>query len=368
MDAITTFLCTPTRNTPNPRAGEKRFEPGPLWDLDLAYRLRTDGSTAYAMGFKDETGWLPDFYQVPEFMRIANRIYQQEMFPLIQNVLLGEEKGRYLRSLDEYIAHIAASEKMNDLRWTNWRKTEMYFSYTYEGELWQLRSWIDRRSRWMSQVYEYLAAAPQKYIELWAAAPFVSQTEKISFVTVPWQNCSAELLSACQLTEATEDSYARWQAQAKITALDGGSLEGYTVSLNGTPLTASAQEDGTLMICFEYDDQSYRPVDYYGQDVGRIYQYERYIEYYPEIAKALDYDEESVMDYFFDEGIYEGQAGNEFFEAREIAWRHPDVEDYLGEEWDMYYWEYLDWGYDAEWLPETHFCYLPQVSDAEKTR
>lgn len=344
--------------------GETRFEPGPLWDLDLAYRLRTDGSTGYALGFKDTKGWLVDFYRVPAFMETARRIYQEELFPLIQEVLFGDRQGRYLKAFDEYVEQIAVAERMNDLRWQNWQKSEYYFAYTPEGEIWQLRSWIDRRSKWLYEAYEYLAAADETHIGMWMTVSFNNPDDGLHFVTVPWENYTVQVISTEQLTEATEDEYARWRMKAIVSSLDERSLEGCTISVNGTLVTPILQDDGSLMICAEYEDESYRPVDYYGQDVGQIYQYERYIDYYPQIGEAFDYDEESIMDYFFDEGIYEGQVGNSFFEPREIAWRYPHLKDYLYDDWSMYYWEYLDWGYEANWVDATYHCFKPSISDA----
>ena len=108
------------------------------------------------------------------------------------------------------------------------------------------------------------------------------------------------MISTEQLTEATEEEYALWQMEAVVSSEKGESLEGCSITLNGTPLTVHTQEDGTLLIRASYEDQSYRPVDYYGDDVGLIYDYEKYIAAYPEVAEECEFDEEAVMDYFFE--------------------------------------------------------------------
>ena len=148
-----------------------------------------------------------------------------------------------------------------------------------------------------------------------------------------------------------------------LSSPSGQPLEGFGVTLNGAPLTAKLQEDGTLAICAQYEDRSYRPVDYYGDDVGLIYQYEQYIADYPEVAQACGYDEEAVMDFFFNEGIYSGQVGNGLFDPHEAARLLPHVAAYLYDDWMSYYWEFLYWGCESGWMTDTNARFVPQVKD-----
>lgn len=342
-------------------AGESRFEPGPVWDFDLSYRYYYDGRNAGAIGFKDESGWPVDFYAVPAFREIAKQVYQEELYPLITDVLLGGQNGRYLQPLECYVENIRASAAMSEKLWGRVREGRFRYWNNYEDEIWMLRDFIDRRSQWLYTAVQDLQA-DENNIALWMDVKYTEAEESPRFFAAPWQQVSAQLVSAWQVSEATEENYACWQLEAVVRAADGRTLEDCSVTLNGTPVSAQLQQDGTLLICAQYEDESYRPVDYYGEDVGLVYSYEYYISRYPDAAQACDYDEETVMNYFFDEGIYEGQAGNAFFFPEEIALRQPYVQEMFYDDWSMYYWEFLTWGVESGWLSENVERFVPAVA------
>jgi len=343
--------------------GSTRFEPGPVWDFDLSYRYFRDGRNAGAAGFKDTNGWVTDFYSVPAFLNRAQQVYREELYPLIQNVLLGDGEGQYLQSLDAYQEQLAASAAMNLKRWGIIREGRFEYGDSYQTEIQLLRKFIMQRSQWLSNALNDVQPDNDQHIALWLDVSFTNPDDSLRFLAAPWQNVTAEALSTEQLTEADEENYALWQLEAVISAEDGRSLAECTVSLNGTPLTVTPKEDGTLLIRVQYEDQSYRPLDYYGDDVGLIYNHERYIEAYPEVAEYCEYDDEAIMDYFFDEGIYEGHVGNGLFSPREVAAMLPHVEEYLYDDWSSYYWEFLSWGYDSEWMANTNARFVPAIAD-----
>ena len=97
--------------------------------------------------------------------------------------------------------------------------------------------------------------------------------------------------------------------------------------------------------------------------MGLIFDYEAYVQRYSEVLEYCEGDEEAVLDYFFDEGIYAGQMGNEFFAPEDMADMQPFVKDYLFDDWSMYYWEFLDWGYEGGWLEESMIRFVPAVED-----
>lgn len=342
--------------------GETRFQPGPMWDFDLSYRYYWDGRNAGAAGFKDTQGWLTDFYSIPEFMEQAQKIYLNELYPIVRDILLGDQPGQYLQPLNAYCDWLSASAAMNEKVWGIIREGRFDYGDSYDAEIRMLRRFITQRSEWLKNVMTDLQPRNDQHIALWMDVSFTNPDDSVRFHTAPWQGFAVEVVSTEQLTEATEDEYALWQLEAIISA--DRSLESCTVILNGTPMTAHAQEDGTLLIRAIYEDQSYRPVDYYGDDVGLLYDYEKYIAAYPEVAEACEYDEEAVLDYFFDEGIYEAHIGNGMFDPKEVVKLQPYVEDNLYDDWMSYYWEFLSWGYDSEWLADTSARFVPAVTDA----
>ena len=345
-------------------AEESRFAPGPAWDFDLSYRYFRDGRNAGAAGFKDTEGWLVDFYSVPAFMKHAQNVYLNELYPLVQNVLLGGQSGQHLQSLSAYQELLSASAAMNEKIWGVVREGRFSYGHNFDAEIRLLRRFLTQRSEWLRQAMTDLQPDDPQAISLWMDVGYTSPDDSIRFHTARWQNVTAEALSAWQLTEADEENFALWQMEAVISAADGRSLADCSVTLNGTPLTAQPQEDGTLLISACYEDQSYRPVDYYGDDVGLVYDYERYIAAYPEVAEECGCDEEAVMDYFFDEGVYEGHIGNGLFDPRELAELQPFVEEYLYDDWSGYYWEFLSWGYDSDWMADTIARFVPAVTEA----
>ena len=343
--------------------GAARFEPGPMWDFDLSYRYYWDGRNGGAAGFKDTKGWVTDFYSVPDFMEHAKRVYLDELYPLIQNVLLGDQPGQYLQPLSAYQDWLSASAAMNEKVWGIIREGRFDYGDSYDDEISMLRRFIAQRSEWLKNAMTDLVPGDENHIALWMDVSFTNPDDSLRFHTAPWQGVTAEAVSAEQLTEATEEEYALWQMEAVVSAADGRSLDGCTVTINGTPVTPHPQEDGTLLLCAVYEDQSYRPVDYCGDDVGLIYDYEKYIAAYPEVAEECGYDEEAVLDYFFDEGVYACHIGNGLFNPKEVVKLQPYVADYLYDDWMSYYWEFISWGYDSEWLAETSARFVPSITD-----
>ncbi len=342
--------------------GETRFEPGPMWDFDLSFRYYRDGRNAGAAGFKDGQGWVTDFYRVPDFLERAKQVYLNELYPLLKDVLLGDQPGRYLKPLTAYQQELSASAAMNEKVWGVIREGRFEYGDSYPAEMRLLRRFLTQRGEWLLNAMTDLQPRNGQHIALWMDVSFTNPDDSVRIHAAPWQGVAAQLVSTQQLTEATEEEYALWQLEAVVSA--ERSLADCTVTLNGTPMTAQLQEDGTLLIRAVYEDQSYRPVDYYGDDVGLIYNYEKYIAAYPEVAEACEYDEQAVLDYFFDEGVYEGHIGNGLFDPREAAVLQPFVEEYLYDDWMSYYWEFLSWGYDSDWMQDTTARFVPAVADA----
>lgn len=118
-----------------------------------------------------------------------------------------------------------------------------------------------------------------------------------------------------------------------MAPLDGFAYQQPSVTINGTETECQLQEDGTLSIAFLFEDPSYRPTDAYGEDIGLVYDYQIYVERYPEIAEEYEYDPEAILDYFLDEGMYEGHRANAFFSPKTILSYNPDLEAFLGADW-----------------------------------
>jgi len=73
------------------------------------------------------------------------------------------------------------------------------------------------------------------------------------------------------------------------------------------------------------------------------------------VAEECGYDPETVMDYFLDEGMYEGHRANAFFSPSNVLRYNPQLEEMLGEDWWLYYYEFITYGYEEWQLPEALF-------------
>ena len=137
-------------------AGEKQFRPGPLWDFDIAYRYLANGLANGGVGFKDVSGWMYDFYQCPAFVDAMRSVYLNELYPMVQSILLGDEEGQHLRSLDAYADHISAAREMNSVLWEPSTLNRYVYGRTHEDELALLRRFLSERSQWLYEIFSHL--------------------------------------------------------------------------------------------------------------------------------------------------------------------------------------------------------------------
>lgn len=344
-------------------AGETRFEPGPIWDFDIAYRTFRTASNGNGLGVKDETGWLPEFYSIPAFMHAVQKVYQEELSPALHNILLGDQYGRYLKPLDAYVEEIAASRRMNDMLW-DWVEYDLYlYADTVEGEYEMLRQFLTQRDAWL---YDAVMNARDDAdrIDLWGYADYLRVEADLMVKACPWNHVAIQDCHWERIAEATESEYAVWQLEVVIAPQEGYAFHEPEVKFNGKPISCEKQEDGCIRIRVAFEDPSYRPVDYWGDDIGMIYNPEVYAQNYPEIAAEYEGDPEGLMDYFCDEGMMEDQMGNAFFKPSEILYYNAELMGVLGTDWMLYYWDFIDFGYEEGWLIKGGRGFVLDVIDA----
>lgn len=346
-------------------AGQTRFEPGTAWDFDLAYRFRRNGENQHGVGLRDqgEKSWMQDFYGCPDFVQEMQRVYEQELYPLISQVLLGSREGRYLKSLDAYLDEIGPSRRMNAMLW-DWVEYEIYeYGDTLEEEDALLRQFLSERSQWLRDALAN-ARPDADRIDLWCYAGYLMVESDLAIESCPWNHVEIRSCEWEQLTEADEETYAVWELSAIIAPKAGYAFDNPTVVFNGTEIACEKQEDGALRICVQFEDPSYRPVDYYGDDIGTVFDPEYYAARYPEIAAEYADDPEGLVEYFCDEGMMEGHRGNIFFEPEEILYYNAELMGVLGTDWFLYYWDFIDFGIEEGWLVNGGRGFMPQVWDA----
>ncbi|MDD6143772.1 MAG: CotH kinase family protein [bacterium] len=338
--------------------GETRFRPGPAWDFDLAWRYFRKGVNEKGMGVKDLTGWHAEFYSCPEFMQAMQRAYEETLYPIVTEILLGDKQGTYLRPLWDYADEIAASRAMNDVLWDCEYYDYHIYGETPQEEVELLYQFIEERNAWL---YDAVMNAQDgaDAIDLWAYAGYMHVQDTLKLNACPWNHVNVAFASCTPLTEATEDEYATWALEAYLMPEEGYAFEEPSVTINGTPITGYLVEDGSALYVYaEFEDPSYRPVDYWGEDIGMFYNPDVYAQNYPEIAAQFEGDPEGLMTYFCDEGMYQDQMGNAFFRPSEVLQYNPELLGVLGTDWELYYFEFSFCGYEEGWMRKVdkHFA------------
>lgn len=345
-------------------AGETRFEPGPPWDFDNAWSYLTDGSRAGGRGLKERTGWLAELYQCKAFSDAMSRIYEQEMYPLIRDVLLGDQQGEYLHSIDSYTSEIEQANRMNLKRWNIKRASSLVYAESYEENIDLLKRFVSERGDWLYRVLVTNEALGADGIEIMLRVMYGYADSELDFWLPPWSEASVLSFQSEQIAEATETEYAVYAVEAVIAPEEGYAFEDPVVIVNGQQLQTQRQPNGTLRIAFTFEDPTYRPVDYYGDDIGLVYQYDFYIQREPQVLEICGDDPQAVMEYFCDEGMYLGHRGNPFFKPSEVVLYNPHLADMLGEDWQLYYWEFIAYGFEEGWLYNMDERFWPDVTDA----
>lgn len=354
-------------------AGETRFQAGPPWDFDLAFEpssvalLEHYPSYQDDIGFKESTGWMPAFYTCQSFRDAMQAICRDELYPMLQSILLDGGEGRYLRSLEGYQQEIAASQAMNERLWPLKYSWHYQPVDTFEGAAEQLRGFVKKRGDWLYEALMSWSAFDPSAVTLTADAMY-TQTET-TFRLLADNTCWNGIVDSFELEqvqEADESAYALWQVQAVIVPLEGHPFGvDPSVTVNGQAVTPSLLEDGTLSITFTFEDPSYRPVDYYGEDIGLVYDPAAYAANYPELAAEYADDPEGLMEYFYYDGMMEGHKGNAFFDPQELYLNFPDIADRLWEDWPSYYMDFMMQGDTIFWMNKGMRRYTPEVGDVD---
>lgn len=350
------------------------IQAGPVWDFDDAMRHKKGTLNAgYAQGLKVEQvrqhrNLMYDFYETPVFADAICGLYDSALHPLVHQVLLGHEPGVYLKSIDEYAAQIRASARMNDRLWEKRSKgSDLLYVSGFDNEVHHLKLYFEQRSEWLHQVMGLNGGTGADNVNITMQVEWAYPQEALHFQVLPWSRVSVQEYTHEQLTEADEENYALWQVDMVLAPDEGYAFSDPTILLNDAYLEGELQEDGTLQVSFLFEDLSYRPVDYYGDDIGLIYNQDFYIFNHPEALDACGGDEELLMDYFCDEGMYLGHRGNGFFDPEVIAFYTPHFAKARGDDLPSLYWDFVYYGFEEEcWFESVDAMFIPPVHPVEQ--
>lgn len=332
--------------------GETRLYAGPVWDFD-------HGVDTPSPGLRDNNALSRAFYRTTVFQRAAKALCEQEIRPMYQNILFGQEHGRYLESFSTYRDRLNLSWQMNYYRFY----ADVY-GYSHADDRFEstMRSLADFLLEQSEFLFEEIAAwgedEPTHEVEIFFELPYASASDPT--VCEMFGEQYGSLLLDTQFVNvqpATREERGVWQVIFTIRPKPHCTVpEDLVVLINGEKYSASIQ-DNTAVLVFEYEDWYYRPAVVDGVDYGTVFDYDIYTDIYPELLDE-GYSYEDVIRHFRDVGMVEGVAANDYFDPLMIFDALYEVCEMLGDDWPRYYQEYLD-DY-LPWTQEMYFVYEPE--------
>ena len=130
-------------------AGDDKLYAGPVWDCDAIMGIK------YAE--KDPTGWKSvglgrDLFGLPEFRKAVKETYVKEVRPVLEEILMGEGEGEYLKSYEAMKEEIFASRTMNDMLWGINDLNGTYFQEaTVKANYKSLYKLMQQRFQWLDE-------------------------------------------------------------------------------------------------------------------------------------------------------------------------------------------------------------------------
>ena len=89
---------------------------------------------------------------------------------------------------------------------------------------------------------------------------------------------------------------------------------------------------------------AYRGIIYNGVDYSSVYDYNYYINLYPDIRAAFGNDDRAVLAHFINYGMTEGRRGNATFDVAAYRNKYADLQQAFGNDWKGYYEHYVQYG------------------------
>ncbi len=95
-----------------------------------------------------------------------------------------------------------------------------------------------------------------------------------------------------------------------------------------------------------YSDDVYQELLSGNYDTDLIFDYDYYVDRYPEVTEEAGSDYSDVLHYFLTRGVTNGQRGSQNFSVLNYQQNYSDLYDQYADEYPYYYLHYLKHGYD----------------------
>jgi len=336
--------------------GSAQFKAGPLWDFDIAYAIRDNrpyevGVDGYVAGDR----WVYEVMDIPVVQKAIRQLWQEELEPMIRNVVLGDETARQgnLLSLPGYYAATEASRRMNyDL----WQFGGSYNNINYDtlfetfDENWDFfTSYIIERTAWLNQD-----------LPLWSAEVIDQAGLRLNYVNADVPGSST--LTPASLFQRTDVAQVEWSSQpveetpwravytvdVQLKARPGSTFaQDATAMVNDQPVLVVSLSDTEMNIRFAFEGPVYKPAEYEGVDYGLVYNYHYYVNEYPELLEEYGEDPAAILENYVCYDFDVGMSAIETFD------------------YDLYYEAYMDM-LDAYFYSDTAGCMMYYLDNEEE--
>lgn len=332
---------------------EEKIYFGALWDFDISYGIDyfytdQEGVSAlllpeglYPEKVASELACIPVVQQ-----KIKER--EDELFEIVDRVLLsGEEKGTYLKSIQDYADELEASQKMNYARWPGGLRYYYPFE-TYEESVAYFQDFLEQRNVWLHQEVEsWTGTGTVDSVKLCVEQPLDGMPIEAA-VSVEGDFSGVWLISAvCD----SEDSYFSkehdYMYQVVLEAGYGTSFaENLSVhTSSGVVCDVSIDSDGKAMVEISPEKPMLTGTVYGGVNYAPVYDKNYYLSHYPEAAEKTDGSDEAVLEYYVENGIPAGHQAAEDFSIQYYMERYPFLGENFGNDYRQIVMHYLTEGY-----------------------
>ncbi|MBQ7867551.1 MAG: CotH kinase family protein [Clostridia bacterium] len=339
--------------------GESRIYAGPVWDFDNAF-------ASFEPSLRANNDFSNSFYRTTVFQRAAKQIMQNEVRPVYEDVLFGETHGQHLKPFQEYVENIRKGWLMNYCRHQSQRLGFLNVLPSFEYEMETLASHLQAQ---YSFLHDEIAAwgedEPTHEIELVFLLPYgnAHTAELTEVLDEPHGSLFLEDTQFVCLQPATEEEFGIWQTTFTFRAKPNCTIpDDVVIWLNGEPFNGEHRGD-RLTLSVSYEDLYYRPAILDGVDYGPVFDYDYYIDSYPELLENYGDDREAVLRYFRDEGMFYGDVANEFFDPMAVIDGVALAAERYGHDPYIYYEMFMNT--PGSWMIQLDQTYEPEILEAE---
>ncbi|NLO85703.1 MAG: hypothetical protein GX096_09790 [Clostridiales bacterium] len=323
------------------KAGEYKLYAGPVWDFDLA--------TAEVETLRSDNQWSRYFYRTTVYQEAAKRLYSEELYPIVSEILLGDREGVYLKSLAEYEAQISASWLMNYYRFSSRGFPDLNYMKWLHSFVEDSAEFYEKQSAWLlSEINSWSEDEVSHTVDLELSAPYSIVNEDMIFGIASEQRSSLRMISSSVVCTkpATEEEFGTWECRMILAPKPNTSYaDDLVITVNGQSAVYEHLDDGTISVLCWFVDWSYRPAIYRDVDYGTVFDFDYFIDYYPDIVDECGGDRDAALAYFVDYGMDMAMTGNEYFDPTSVWEVNIDLSQIIGDTWKLAYERYIEGQY-----------------------